>query len=172
MKIKDIEGKDFHFLFNELTDSYTRDQFPSKKAIPYINPGVKGKINETVRNKGRLIRQDESEERFSKEFTAVLSDSRSKAITCRVVVLPTVVDLLETKKSSAVHFSVCIQKLFIEEMCDRMFNPKLIVKSSRRRDRAVDVAVGVADVPSMIPFLSPSVFPERLPIEPDTFVWD
>lgn len=166
VKIKNVEGKDFHFLFNDLTDSYTRDQFPSKKTTPYINPV------ETLRNKGRLTRQDESEERYSKEFTAVLSDSRLRAITCRVVVLPTVVGLLETKKSSAVHFSVCIQKLFIEEMCDPLHNPKLFVKSTRRRGIVVDgSAVGVAE-PLMLPFMSPCVFPERLPIEPDTFVWD
>ena len=126
-----VEGEGFEFLFSDLTDSYTRQQFPSSQAAHFSNP-IEEKMKKTLESiLGRSIEKGlensprsstniphtSLDEKYSREFTAVLYDSGRRTVTCRVIVVPIVLSLMDVKTARAIHFGVCIQKLFIEEMC-------------------------------------------------------
>jgi hypothetical protein len=156
--IENIEGKNFDFLFDELTDSYTRERFPSSGNLTQMNP------YETP----ILISKEHA--KYSEEFTAVLYNKGNKAITCRVVILPVVVTSLDARQPAAIHFGVCIQKLFIEEMFSRhsnkYFTPQKRKQINYEEDPTEDNRV------FMDPFTSPETFPPRHPPVVDTFSWD
>lgn len=156
VKIKNIEGKNFDFLFNELTDSYTRDRFPSSGNLTQVNP-----FETPI-----LISKENA--KYSEEFTAVLYNKSYKTITCRVVILPVVITSLDVRQPAAIHFGVVIQKLFIEEMC--MYGNKFI--TSHKRKPLDEEANPPATVMMMAPFRSPEKFPPRLPFVDDNFSWD
>jgi hypothetical protein len=155
--IKSIEGKSFDFLFDELTDSYTRDRFPSSDNLAQLNP-----FETPI-----LISKERAE--YSEEFTAVLYNKSYKTVTCRVVILPVVVTSLDARQPAAIHFGVCIQKLFIEEMYsvygNKYFTPQKRKQLNNEEDPIDDVVI-------MDPFTSPEKFPPRHPPVIDTFSWD
>ena len=160
VKIRNIEGKNFDFLFNELTDSYTRDRFPSNDNLsqmnPFETPILRGVSQENVK--------------YSEEFTAVLYNTSYKTITCRVVILPVVVTSLNVQHPAAIHFGVCIQKLFIEEMCLSRYNTLSLTPQRRKQSNIGEESTEVTVI--MNPFTSPEIFPPRPPPIVDTFSWD
>lgn len=54
--------------------------------------------------------------REQKEFNAVLYDKNLKATTCKVIVLPTSSREVGIKDPDTVHFGVCIQELFTQDV--------------------------------------------------------
>lgn len=158
MKIKNIEGKNFEFLFDELTDSYTRDRFPSSGNLKQLNL-FKAPI---------MISKENA--KYSEEFTAVLYTKSFKTITCRVVILPTVITSSDVRQPAAVHFGVCIQKLFIEEMFRGIYGNKFFKHQKRKVVNQEDSPTEA--VVTMGPFTSPDKFPPRPPPVEDTFSWD
>ena len=144
IKMKEIEGKSFEFLFNKLTDEQSRDHFPSE------------------RFNGLLTEED----KYSEEFTAVLYDKKLREITCRIDVQPTAFSVLNEHKPNAVYFGVCIQNLHLEDMC--MPRPILTDFGRYWREKESGSNSSPPSVPIIPPFLSPSKFPIRLPLTFDT----
>ena len=143
-EMKDIEGKSFEFLFNELTDAQSRDHFPSE----------------------RIDNLAAEEDKYSEEFTAVLYDKRRRELTCRIDVQPTAFSQLNEEKPDAVYFGVCIQNLHLEDMC--MPRPILTDFSRHRKEKQSGPHSPPQPAPIIAPFLSPRKFPIRLPLAFDT----
>ena len=210
---KRVEGEGFEFLFGDLTDSYTRQQFPSSQAAHYSNP-MEEKMKKTMESisgrsvdegleisprSSRNIPHTSLEEKYSREFTALLYHSGRRTVTCRLIVVPILLSLMDVKTARAIHFGVCIQKLFIEEMCQNRNLPRIpwrpeenilgsfnasnatnarnIRKTTdlrkTRNVRDENIIIDPTPAPFMDPFSGPEFFPMRTTeVEVADISWD
>ena len=134
-------------------------------------------------NSPRLITKKEEN-----EFTAVLCDKRKKTITCRVAVIPIIIQphSQTIKKIENIHFTICIQNLFLEEMFDeklfsiskselRQKNERLYISKNQNQnnENGLEKFLPLENKSSMDSFLSPEVFPFRSTVLPvDDIIWD
>jgi hypothetical protein len=109
-RINATEGQGFTPLFSSLTDAATRLNFPSKDDDIYVI-SKEGNITNSLLSS--ILNESMREQ---KEFNAVLYDKNLKTITCKVIVLPTSSREVGIKDPDTVHFGVCIQKLFTQDV--------------------------------------------------------
>jgi hypothetical protein len=145
VSIKDVEGKNFEFLFNKLTDTSVRDHFPSERIDNVLT---------------------EDEDKYSEEFTAVLYGRHLTEITCRIDVQRTAFSKSNVHRPNGVYFGVCIQNLHLEEMCRP--RPILVDQNPYRKEQLCGPLPPLPSTPLIAPFLSPREFPIRLPLTFDT----
>lgn len=132
--IEKTRGHNFNFLFGSLTDTVTRHYFPSQDNDVYM---ISKEENITNSLLSPVLYESRSE---PKEFTAVLYDNNLKTITCRVTVIPISSGEEEMRDPATVHFGVCIQELFNQEM------HQIIHKSQRSLNEDVFQSLRPADL--------------------------
>ena len=187
---RDVKGRGLSLLFHDLTDDYTKQQFPSPDSS-YVSEnhlvelGMTDGEESDIENQKKNHRNKEAKNvKKGNEFTAVLYDSALKTITCKVAIVPTVFSSgpFNRRKNDGVHFAVCIQKLFIEEMfgirSSQQSRSESIMNSQVRNRHGLTAGNNRREStqfdpikPFMEPFFSPEFFPERIVvIEEETVV--
>ena len=116
---------------------------------------------------------NEKQKKKIQEFTSVLSDKTGKVMTCRVMIIPTAISTLKLMGSDNVHFTICLHKLFLEEMFEEklkiLSRPSELTNeenlgSSFRPDRGkayddLEPLILVEKPSTDFAFLSPEIFP-------------
>ena len=131
------------------------------------------------------INKEKQENKFQ-EFTSILSNKMKKVMTCRVIIIPTAISTIKLIGSNNVHFTICLHKLFLEEMFEEklkilshpseLTNEENLGSSFRPyRGKTYDnlEPLILAEKPSTdFAFLSPEIFPLKDNIPTDDSIWD